>query len=388
MKKIILVFTLCLAIGTIITLNSCKKAAGTSNNDSTSAADASNTSSAMNATNDDATNAASTNSSMSGKTAGFELLCGAMSTVDSVNGVITITYSGAECSGIIKRMGTVSVTLLNYAQGARWKNAGATLKIAYSNLVVTNILSGASYTFNGANYITNVTGGLAYQVMNGTVAGTVVHKHVADNLTMTFANGQQRTWSVRRTRTFTGSGPLSVRTITLTGDTMINGQNNVEIWGTNNNGDAFTSSLIAPIVTGGIYSGEGVSSNVFHPSTVPPGKYAITYTLTDSGCSSSAVDTITVNYCTGINGIGGIMNVDVYPNPSNGNFELVITNGFVSDFNIDVIDVDGRKIMEAMHESATAQYVKVFDLTALSKGVYFVRVITNNEMIVKRVVLQ
>jgi hypothetical protein len=252
MKKIIMVFTLCLAIGTIITLNSCKKAATTTSNDSTSAADASNVSSAMNATNDDATNATSTNASMSGKTAGFELLCGALSTVDSVNGIVTITYSGAECTGGVKRLGTVTVTLLNYAQGARWKNAGATLQVAYSNLVVTNILSGASYTINGTHYITNVTGGLAYQVMDGNVTGTVAYKHVADNFSITFADGQQRTWSVRRTRSFTGTIAGLVRTITLAGDTMINGENNVEIWGTNSNGDAFSSSLVAPIVSNNI----------------------------------------------------------------------------------------------------------------------------------------
>ena len=254
MKKIIIGFSLCLAIGTIVTLNSCKKSTNKTTNDSTSAADASNTSSAMNATNDDAANSAGTNASMSGKTSGFEQLCGALSTVDSVNGIISITYSGAECVGIVKRQGTVTVTLLNYAQGARWKNAGATLQVTYNNLVVTNILSGAAYTLNGTHYLTNVTGGLAYQVMNGSTAGSVAYKHSADNFNVTFADGQQRTWSVRSTRTFTGTGlgPLSVRTITLAGDTMLNGENNVEVWGTNSNGDAFASSLITPIVSNNI----------------------------------------------------------------------------------------------------------------------------------------
>ena len=309
MKKIILIFSLCLTIGTIITLNSCKKAATTTTNDGTSAEDASNVSNAMNATNDDATNAASTNTSFSGKVQGFEQMCGALVSYDSIHGIITITYNGAECNGIVNRLGTITVTLLDYMQGARWKSAGATLQVAYGNLVVTNIVSGASYTLNGTHYLTNVSGGLAYQVMDGAVSGTVVHKHVTDNFTVTFANGLQRTWSARRTRTFTGTGLLSVKTITLAGDTMINGENNVEIWGTNRNGDAFAASLITPIVSNnlcGYYhpiSGEythfvanrtvdvlfGVNNlGVLATGSTCPFGYKITYTL--NGSTQTKID--------------------------------------------------------------------------------------------------
>jgi hypothetical protein len=199
--------------------------------------------------------------------------------------------------------------LLSYAQGARWKNAGATLEILYSNLTVTNILSGASYTLNGTHYLTNVTGGLAYQVMDGSVSGTVTHKHVSDNFTVTFANGVQRTWSARRTRTFTGTGVNTVRTVTLAGDTMINGDNNVEIWGTNRNGDAFESSLIVPVTSNNVcgyyhpVSGEythfvanrsadilfgvNASGNPFTIGLCPYG-YKITYTL--NGVSEIKID--------------------------------------------------------------------------------------------------
>jgi hypothetical protein len=183
---------------------------------------------------------------------GFEQVCGALVSYDSIHGMITITYNGAECNGVINRLGTITITLLDYTQGARWKSAGATLQVAYLNLVVTNIVSGASYTLNGTHYLTNVTVCLAYQVMDGSVTGTVAHKHITDNFTVTFANGTQKTWSARRTRTFTGAGILSVRTVTLAGDTSINGESNVEIWGTNRNGDAFSSSLIVPIASNNV----------------------------------------------------------------------------------------------------------------------------------------
>ena len=249
MKRIILALTICLSIGTIFTLNSCKKAAPAAKDDSTSAEDANNVSNALNSTNDDATNAAGTNASISGKTAGFEVLCGVLVTVDSVNGVLTLTYSGNDCNSVVKRQGTVTVTLLGYAIGARWKSAGATMQIVYNNLVITNVATGASFTLSGTHYLTNVNGGFAYKVLDGTATGPVIHKHVSDNFTVTFANGTQKTWSVRRTRTFDGTAGLGVKTITLAGDTTVNGDNHVEIWGTNRNGDVFESALIRPIIS-------------------------------------------------------------------------------------------------------------------------------------------
>src|ERR1019366_1598986 len=248
MKQIIVALILSFAIGAVFTLDSCKKAATKTTDDSPGAEDASNVTNALNSTNDDVTNAASTNASISGKTAGFETLCGVLVTVDSVNGTITLTYSGADCNNIVKRQGTVTVTLLGYTIGARWKSAGATLQIAYNNLVITNIASGASFTLNGTHYLTNVNGGFAYKMLDGTATGPVAHKHVSDNFTVTFANGT-RTWSVRRTRTFAGTAGIGVKTVTLSGDTTVNGDSHVEIWGTNRNGDAFESALITPIVS-------------------------------------------------------------------------------------------------------------------------------------------
>jgi hypothetical protein len=308
MKKIILIFILTFTTGIIITLNSCKKET-TATDNSVNGEDAANISTALNATNDDAANAAGTNASLSGKVQGFASLCGGVITYDSINGIVTITYNGAECNGIVNRQGTITVTLLSYAQGARWKNAGATLQIVYTNVVIRNIVTGAQYTLNGTHYLVNVLGGLAYQVMDGSVSGTVAHRHISDNFTVTFPNGQQRTWSVRRTRTFSGTGILSVKTITLAADTMINGNNNIEIWGTTRSGDAFSASLIAPIVSNNVcgyyhpVSGEytcflnntsldilfGVNSSG-NPATnsICPFGYKITYTV--NGISKTKID--------------------------------------------------------------------------------------------------
>jgi hypothetical protein len=246
MKKTILYLPFLLATIALMMLSSCRK--DDSGDDSLSAEDNGTVSSAMNSVADDAVNAASA-TSLSGKTDGagpWKYLCGV--TIDSLAGgagTVVMHYSGAGCNSAVTRTGTVTVTLLGYANGVRWAQPGATLKIDFTNCTVTK--GGNSFTFNGTHYITNTLGGLAWQVLDGSAPGPVTHKHSGDNFTLTFPNGTQRTWSIRRSRTFQHSG--SVTTITLTGDTTINGVANADAWGSNRNGNTFTSALVSPIVS-------------------------------------------------------------------------------------------------------------------------------------------
>ncbi len=58
--------------------------------------------------------------------------------------------------------------------------------------------------------------------------------------------------------------------------------------------DAGTLTLDQALPSGGIYSGTGVSGNVFYPSVAGPGTHTITYSYNDGVCSNSAFRTITV----------------------------------------------------------------------------------------------
>ena len=213
-------------------------------------------------------------------------------------------------------------------------------------------------------------------------------------------NGSTYQWSngtTDQTVTTSTAGTYSVTVTTQSGCTAIGSSNlhkitpvpvtlNLNVNTICFNAGNVTLSGGAP--SGGVYSGTGVSGGVFSPSSAPIGPDAIAYTVSDSGCSYIATDTINVTYCTDVAGIDNSMKVDLYPNPSNGNFELVIATSTASDFNIDVVDVDGRKIVDAMHETAQTQYMQRFDLSALAKGIYFVRIMTSNDLVVKRIILQ
>jgi hypothetical protein len=235
-----------LLIATVLVIAGCNKA--TTTNDSASAEDVNGISNVVNGVVDDATNSVGSMHALAGKTAGgMGSLCGTELSADSTNGLVVINYTGFNCSNKIFRTGTLTVTLQNYANGTRWKDAGAVLQLNFQNVKCNINATNASYTFNGICYIKNLTGGLAWQIINNITTGTVTHEIIADNLSITYSDGSARTWSLRRQRSFQDSA--SMVSITITGDTAVNGFANVDAWGTDRGGEPFTGSLISPIVS-------------------------------------------------------------------------------------------------------------------------------------------
>lgn len=241
-----LVLVLIAASGLILT--SCKKTTTTSTNDLTSAKDENTATQHMNAVMDDAANAAGGVGNISGKTDGIYALVGA--TIDSSqksSGILTITYDGTTIiDGKFKRSGTLVLTLEHYSTGTRWRDAGAVLDANFAAVVITNIYTGDHVQYDGMNYLTNVSGGLAWRLVAGLDNGTVVHRHTATNVQLTFSDGTHRTWSVDRTRTYVRNG--SSLSLTLTGNATQGGHTNVDMWGTNRRGADFVNEITTPIV--------------------------------------------------------------------------------------------------------------------------------------------
>jgi hypothetical protein len=118
---------------------------------------------------------------------------------------------------------------------------------------------------------------------------------------------------------------------------------------------------------GGLYSGDGISENVFNPGIAGLGDHVITYTYTDSlGCSNDSSFTITVTICSGIETTSS--SVYVYPNPSNG--IMVIERSDPTTEVISVSDVSG-KILFSKNLQATLK--TEIDLGCLPSGIYFLR---------------
>jgi hypothetical protein len=159
---------------------------------------------------------------------------------------ITITYDGTTIINGRTRTGKVVGTIPKKTGNVsvHWTTPGAVLTLKCTNLKATRVSDGKSLTLNGAKTVTNVSGG-DIKTLAATGTGSIVHK-IKGTDTLTFDNGGKRTWNVARTRTITKI--TNGYSISISGDTTIDGHSRVAMWGTNRAGIAFYSTISTPVV--------------------------------------------------------------------------------------------------------------------------------------------
>lgn len=214
----------------------------------------------------DANVALESNPSFSGRFSNTNSICNATAVPDTTSGTwkITITYNGNNCAGTHHRTGTV---VLSTPAGTKWKNAGAAITVTFQNLKIKRLTDNKSITINGAQTLTNVSGGLLIFNPN---QQTIIHTITSSNMSITFDDNTQRTWNIGRKRTFTYSNGQLVATITGIGVT--GGISNAAEWGSNRFGHTFITSITQPLVfrqdcNGRLTSGE-IKHQGFATSTV------------------------------------------------------------------------------------------------------------------------
>ncbi len=167
-------------------------------------------------------------------------LCNATAVADTFSNPwkITITYNGNNCFNTHHRSGTV---VLSMPAGTRWKNAGAALTITVQNLVIKRLSDNKQIKINGTQTITNVNGGLAYQLP---VLNNITHT-VNGTLSITFGDNTQRNWQVSRKKVFTYNNGV---VLTVHGTGTDGNHTQLAEWGTNRFGHAFFTSITHPLV--------------------------------------------------------------------------------------------------------------------------------------------
>ena len=95
---------------------------------------------------------------------------------------------------------------------------------------------------------------------------------------------------------------------------------------------------------------------------------------------------LTVDGGVGINSVGSNFNssLNVYPNPTNGTFELSLSNIDKVNGDINVYDMTGRKVYSRKVD-ATGFYTTSIDLSGFAKGLYTVQVRTENGVASKNI---
>lgn len=116
----------------------------------------------------------------------------------------------------------------------------------------------------------------------------------------------------------------------------------------------------------------------------------ITYSVIatgENGCETQKSVTITFEDCTGIPELLNNIQINIYPNPSNGQFVLLLNSNEKEKVTIFIADQNGKK---AFNEtiSVNGEFKKNMSLTNLSKGVYMMKIINNKNVYTQKIVIR
>lgn len=134
-------------------------------------------------------------------------------------------------------------------------------------------------------------------------------------------------------------------------------------------------------------TGHDTQTAQIYGNVLGAGQYDVYVTVDQEGCSGvSNSFTLTVDACAGIEELGNL-NIEVYPNPSNGNFVLSI-EGSTDELGLTVQDMNGRMVHTETLGEVNSRLQKNIDLSGLANGVYLMRLTNGNDSLFKKLVMQ
>ncbi|HTF05883.1 MAG TPA: T9SS type A sorting domain-containing protein, partial [Bacteroidia bacterium] len=133
---------------------------------------------------------------------------------------------------------------------------------------------------------------------------------------------------------------------------------------------------------GGTWTGSGVTGNSFDPMVAGVGTFAIEYMYVDTnGCSGSAIDSVFVDPCLGVEPTVAGIEFTMYPNPNNGEFNITISG--TSSASVMVYNAAGQLVM-------TEKVMKgeILPVSLEVSGMYMITMITaEGKQMTQRVVV-
>ncbi|MES2138124.1 MAG: endonuclease [Bacteroidota bacterium] len=146
--------------------------------------------------------------------------------------------------------------------------------------------------------------------------------------------------------------------------------------------------LTGGLPTGGTYAGTGVITGMFYPGSADT-MQTISYIITDSNsCSNAASENIAVLDCTEIEENALSQGITVYPNPTNGMFNIAIKNSNLTELFVSVIDIQGKVIFSALEKNILIGYKKQIDLGGLAKGIYYIKLTTDTDVQIQKLIIE
>ena len=124
---------------------------------------------------------------------------------------------------------------------------------------------------------------------------------------------------------------------------------------------------------GGEYTGTGILDGYFYPGAAGVGDHTLTYTYTDeNGCENYAEQVINVSECLGIDEVFAGMELNVFPNPNTGVFNLEISSPDAKKLDITIYNNTGVVVYENRNLEIRGSFSAKIDLSEFSSGLYFI----------------
>lgn len=133
-------------------------------------------------------------------------------------------------------------------------------------------------------------------------------------------------------------------------------------------------------------SGPSTATYLVSPTT--PTTYTVTGTITATSCFDTASQLVIVETCTGIAESTSLQDVKVYPNPTNGFFNITIKNANFNTILISIINMVGKEVFSALENNVTVDYSKQINLQNLAKGMYYVKINTEGDVMIQKLIVQ
>jgi hypothetical protein len=151
--------------------------------------------------------------------------------------------------------------------------------------------------------------------------------------------------------------------------------------------DTLCSNMSYVTITGaspanGVFSGVGVTGNIFNPSQAGVGIHPITYTYTvpSTGCSDSVTRNITVVDCTNVFDYKNDK-IAVYPNPFDKSLQIFLSDDLM-DGTVSLENIVGEVVLlQKLHCNSLT-----LNTENLNAGIYFLKIFSKNNYAVVKLI--
>jgi uncharacterized repeat protein (TIGR03803 family) len=246
--------------------------------------------------------------------------------------------------------------------------AGANGVNPYSDLIEITVLASSSATVCfGSSVVLTASGASTYSWSTGATTSTI-------SVTPTTNTSYTVTGTAASGYSSTAIGTVTVNALPVVSLVTISPM-------------CINGSLVTLIGSpaNGTYTGTGVSGSSFNPAVSGAGIFNVTYSYTDvNNCSSSASQSASVGLCTGITEVLNESTISIYPNPAHDLLTLEFLAGNQKSATVIIENMFGQVIYETQMNTTTYQ----INTEHYARGIYLIKVKSNNETITKKIILE